>query len=338
MKKFLLLNLALIVSSSLTAQVLETDTYSSYTVGNIGTSTTGTVAGQGGMYPYTGAVTDYQIVSGTGGHGNYLQVTTGNTATATASRYVFKDGLDVAWNTRTAGNNIIKGVADIYTGTSTGVHSSGVAIYGEDADGNSVGIVGIRYNSSTKTINGLAYLTDGLTGNFYNITGLTTSTFPANTWVSVGYSYDTITGQITYVINNGTPLVLNVNGYSTPAGFIPNEFDVYSSPGTGNNATTTFGIDNYRVLASNTSAILAIDETTVAKNEGISIYPNPVVDYLTIKSDKKVNKVEVFDMSGRNVNAELNGEKVNVTDLSSGNYIINIETKEGKTSKKFIKK
>jgi hypothetical protein len=336
MKRILLLNLSLLASLSLSAQVLESDNYNSYTIGNVGTSTAGTVAGQGGMYIDTGAVADYQIVAGTGTHANYLQVTAGNTATAAASRYVFKNGLDAAWNTRTAGNNIIKGSVDIYTGTSTGNHTSGVAIFGEDLDGNSVGIVGVRYNSSTKTINGLAYLTDGLTGNFYNITGLTTNTYPANTWINVGYSYNTTTGQITYVINGGTPLVLNVTGYTTPFGFTPTEFDVYSSPGTGNNAATTFGIDNYQVIASN-NAVLATDEI-FAKNDKILIYPNPTTEFVNIKSSKKIKNIEIFDISGRKMSVKLEGDKVDVRGLSAGSYLLNIETEGRNITEKFIKK
>lgn len=336
MKKLLLLNLSLFTSLALSAQVLESDNYNSYTIGNVATATSGIVAGQGGMYPYTGAVTDYQIVAGTAGHANYLQVITGNTATATASRTVFKNGLDTAWDARTPGNNIIKGVADIYTGTSTGAHTSGVAIFGEDGAGDSVGIVGMRYNSSTKTLNGLAYLTNGVTSGFYNITGLTTTTFPANTWINVGYSYNTTTGQITYVINGGNPLVLNVTGFSTPAGLIPNEFDVYSTPATGNTASTTFGIDNYQVIASS-NTVLATEEI-VAKNDRISIYPNPTTDFVNIKSSKKVKNIEVFDISGRKMSAELNGDKVDVRNLQSGSYLINVETEGRNYTEKFIKK
>lgn len=336
MRKILLLSLLISTSLSLSAQLLESDNYNSYVVGNVATSTSGNVAGQGGMYPYTGAVTDYQIVAGTGGHGNYLQVTTGNTATATSLRVVSKDGLDAAWDARTVGNDIIKGSVDIYTGTSTGSHASGVAIFGEDPDGNSVGIVGVRYNSSTKTINGLAYLTDGLTGNFYNITGLTANTYPANTWVTVAYSYNTATGQITYAINGGTPLVLNVTGYTTPPDFIPTEFNVYSSAGTGNNTATTFGIDNYQVIASN-NAVLAADEV-IAKTEKISIYPNPTTDFINIKSSKKIQNIEIFDISGRKIDAKLNGFEVDVRSLSAGSYLLNIETEGRNYTEKFIKK
>ena len=335
MKKFLLFGVVVASTISISAQVLESDNYNAYTLGNVATDATGVTPGQGGMF-INAAASNFQIVNMAGAHANYLQVNTGATATAASNRIVTKNGLDTAWDNRTAGNNIIKGSVDIYTGTATGTNVSGVAIFGEDVDGNSVGIVGIRYNSSTKTINGLAYLTNGSTPGFYNITGVTSNTYPINTWVTVGYSYNTVSGQITYTIG-GTQLTLTVAGYTTPAGLIPTEHSVYSSYGTGNNAATTFGIDNYKVEASNNS-VLAVTELEVVNKDNISLYPNPVTDILNIKSTSKINNIEVYDMGGKKVNSGLNNNTVDVRSLNTGSYIINIETKDGKTSKKFIKK
>ncbi|WP_419870712.1 T9SS type A sorting domain-containing protein [Chryseobacterium sp. CT-SW4] len=336
MIKKLLFGTALVSSFCASAQVLESDNYNSYTVGNMGTDATGATAGQGGTYLKGGAVTDYQIVSGGTGHANYLQVTTGNTAASTSNRTAYKTGLATAWQNRTAGNNIIKGSVDIYTGTSAGVHVSGVGIYGDDGSGTSKILVGIRYNSSTKQINGLAYLTDGITPGSYNISFNGAPSYPANTWITVGYSYNTTTGAITYTMN-GTTTTLNIAGYTTPTGLVPTAHYVISSYGAGNAAATTFGIDNYTVEASNT-AVLAVSETGVLAKKELSIYPNPVSDILNISAASKVNKAEIYDMNGRKIKADLNGDQVDVSSLVPGNYIINIETKEGKASKGFIKK
>ncbi|SHF38763.1 T9SS-dependent choice-of-anchor J family protein [Chryseobacterium sp. OV279] len=93
-------------------------------------------------------------------------------------------------------------------------------------------------------------------------------------------------------------------------------------------------IDDFKVTATG-----ALDTSEVSKKAiGISVYPNPAVDVLTLKSKEKVVSTEVFDMSGRKVNASLNNNQVDVRNLKSGNYIINIETKEGRTTEKFIKK
>ena len=84
---------------------------------------------------------------------------------------------------------------------------------------------------------------------------------------------------------------------------------------------------------------LSLDLRTksIAENK-ILISPNPTSDILNIKSDSKINNVSVVDMSGRKINVRLDGEKVDVKSLPSGTYLINIETKEGVSSQKFIKK
>ncbi|MBT2622251.1 MULTISPECIES: T9SS-dependent choice-of-anchor J family protein [Chryseobacterium] len=93
-------------------------------------------------------------------------------------------------------------------------------------------------------------------------------------------------------------------------------------------------VDDFKVT---TTGTLGTSETSKASSN-ISVYPNPVSDILTVKSKEKINNIEVFDISGRKVNATLNNDKVDVRALNSGSYIINIETKEGKTTEKFIKK
>lgn len=67
------------------------------------------------------------------------------------------------------------------------------------------------------------------------------------------------------------------------------------------------------------------------------IYPNPASEVLTIKTDSKLNKVEIYDMTGRKVDASLRNNQVDVRNLQSGNYIIKITTKDGVSSEKFIK-
>lgn len=82
---------------------------------------------------------------------------------------------------------------------------------------------------------------------------------------------------------------------------------------------------------------LGTAENKISKVE-TSLYPNPATEVLNIQSKEKVNAIEIYDISGRKVSAELDGDKVNVKNLNPGSYIISIETKEGKTTEKFIKK
>lgn len=338
MKKILLLSISLSAILTTSAQVLESDNFNSYTLGNVSASMT--AAGQGGWNLYNGAIGNYQFVAGDIAHANYLAVTGGSDGTAASSRYVYKTGLTAAWTSRTLGNNIIKGSFDIYTGTSTNKHLSGITVFSATS-----GIVGIGYNSQTKTINGRAYLNitaDATQNGFYNITGLTTNTYPANTWITLGFSYNKTTGAITYVIN-GVSQTLSVTGATTASGLDPAEADVHSSP-TRTSATdpvnsgpTTFGIDNYNLQASNNST-LGTSDIKNTQSSVIAIGPNPTSEYLNILTDLKIDKAEIFDMSGRKIETVLNGNRINVSNLNAGSYIINLDTKNGKTTEKFIKK
>jgi hypothetical protein len=69
---------------------------------------------------------------------------------------------------------------------------------------------------------------------------------------------------------------------------------------------------------------LSIDDVV---ESNFSIYPNPVKDVLEFKSDKTVNKLEVYNLLGQNVMRQFPNQsvgKLDVSSLSSGLYIIKI--------------
>jgi len=83
--------------------------------------------------------------------------------------------------------------------------------------------------------------------------------------------------------------------------------------------------------------ILGTSEINNDQSE-ISIYPNPVKDILFIKSKEKIIKVEIFDSAGRILNSRsLNGDSINVSELSKGNYMIKLITKDQSVVQKFMK-
>ncbi len=335
MKKLLLS--ALVLGATLSnAQVLETYDYNSLTVGNVGGTTDGLTAGQGGIYSYNGSAGDYKIVAIDAAHGNSLQITNGSTAAAASSRYTWMDGtaLTDAWINRTSGNDIVYGKIEIYTGTATGTNRSGSYLASASS-----GIVGATYNSGTKQINAMMYL-NGTTSGFYNITGVSTVTYPANTWVTVQYAYDYNTGDTYLKIGNETPKLLGVTGYTTSGGFDPVEHDVFTAYATGNTASTTAGFDNYIIEAKATTDefLGAVEIKGKVGSEIATVYPNPAVDVLNISYSKNVKSVEVFDAAGKKVKANLAGNKVDVKNLEKGVYFIKINTGSEVQTQKFIKK
>ena len=73
----------------------------------------------------------------------------------------------------------------------------------------------------------------------------------------------------------------------------------------------------------------------------VSIYPNPVNDVISLSSVQSFNKVQVLDLNGRIMKRttfeNVSSTSLNVSDLASGVYFLNISTDSGSVSKKFMK-
>ncbi len=82
---------------------------------------------------------------------------------------------------------------------------------------------------------------------------------------------------------------------------------------------------NYQTLATND--IKKID---------VKIYPNPAKDMINILAEKLVTSVEIYDYLGRLIKTE-NTNKINVSQLAKGNYLIKIKTGDQEIVEKFIK-
>lgn len=77
---------------------------------------------------------------------------------------------------------------------------------------------------------------------------------------------------------------------------------------------------------------------TFDKSRSINIYPNPVDDYFTIKTNHLVKCVAIYNVQGSLVKSFSKTEaSYNLQDLKTGLYFIEIETSKGMVTKKFIK-
>lgn len=99
------------------------------------------------------------------------------------------------------------------------------------------------------------------------------------------------------------------------------------------------GSQDYTLIVSGGS-VLGVEDIDNANNS-FEIYPNPVSDFLKIKSTSDLNnaQVYVFNVNGQLVKStELdNSNTLNVQDLEKGNYVIVINQNGEKQVKKFIK-
>lgn len=70
----------------------------------------------------------------------------------------------------------------------------------------------------------------------------------------------------------------------------------------------------------------------------LAIFPNPVKDVLTINYDKEISQIDVYDVNGKLVKTFTTvGSTINVSDLSSGVYMLNLQTEDGLVVKKIVK-
>ncbi|MEC5158317.1 GEVED domain-containing protein [Chryseobacterium sp. MP_3.2] len=105
----------------------------------------------------------------------------------------------------------------------------------------------------------------------------------------------------------------------------------------GNNTacgTSTYGqVEDYTLEIKETLATAAVTKSTVA------VYPNPFQDVLNISDVKGVKSISISDMSGRQVKVMAPSATLQVSDLKTGLYIVNLNMEDGSVrSIKAIKK
>ena len=73
--------------------------------------------------------------------------------------------------------------------------------------------------------------------------------------------------------------------------------------------------------------------------QNLKLYPNPVKDELVIENGElRIEKVEICDLTGKTIYQFENlKNKINVSALSQGIYIVRLKTDKGTVTEKFIK-
>jgi Secretion system C-terminal sorting domain/Cleaved Adhesin Domain len=153
-------------------------------------------------------------------------------------------------------------------------------------------------------------------------------------------------------------VLLSPTGGNTVADFTTVLLDVNNELNTGNYRTqalssalagTTFriafqndGNDQYVMFLDNitVTGTLGSDEFFAGK---FATYPNPVKDVLNITASENilVSNVSITDINGRTIQntsvSNLTEAQINVANLNSGIYFLNIDSDAGKAVKKFVK-
>ena len=181
---------------------------------------------------------------------------------------------------------------------------------------------------------------------FYTITGNMNSTDGSNTFEGI-----TLTKRLK--MESATSINYTTTQTSTLTLVFDADF-VKAVKFDGTNYTATGGVVKIENVAAGTHSITKGDTTNLyyiktsyalatgdISKSAVSLYPNPVSDYLHINAGgQKILNVKVYSFAGNIVKnvANVSGNSVDLRNLNTGNYIISITTDQGTITKKIIKK
>lgn len=107
-------------------------------------------------------------------------------------------------------------------------------------------------------------------------------------------------------------------GVSIADSSVPGTYDITVSGGADANYSFTYQNGTLTI----NSVLGLLDEND------IQVYPNPVVDYLTVSSDE-VSSIEIFDLRGTRVLSKSVDGKVDLSSLETGSFIIQLKDSDG---------
>lgn len=343
MKKLLLLITLGLTFITSNAQVIINDNHNSLSIGNVGIDFTGVTAGQGDYFTGGSSNSEFVIASDVPTQGNVVNII--GSATATGNKFMWKN-ISTAWTNRTIGNNILNVEFDIFTGaTTTSKNTARVYIY--NSNGSTV-LAGLSLNFESKALSGIAYYDPNNGGvnpvNTYSFNlGAANAvlSLTANTWVRMGVSYNTTTRE---VIWKGPGFYTGLTGAVPATGTnTPSEIDYLHTAGTGNTLSVTSRFDNLLAIAAATENLLGSSDFNLASSK-FSVTPTPANDFINISNTDNilVSAISITDLNGRvvklNSYSNVSDFQVNVSDLASGIYMMNITSDKGSVTKKIVKK
>lgn len=312
------------------AQVLYTEDFNSYpAAAHLNPDYTGSNAGQGDwvVSRSNNNSTVTAMVTPENGKGNVLTITKNDTS-PTHILIRQKEGIfNNLWNSRIAGNNILKLEYEFY-GLGSFIARGGI--------GQSDGILvnGLIFNSSN---NKYEILASHLNSNIlisilkqYNV-----NTFPYNMWIKTELFIDYNARKIYSYIP--TLNLFRADDETTYLALDKIMFFVNSLE-----IGTVVKYDNIKLTAlqSVPSYILNVNEFASSK---FNVYPNPTTDIVNISNNDNlyVENITVYDVAGKQLNTQsFNNHaqiQLNVEHLASGTYMLHIQTSAGIAVKKMVK-
>jgi len=134
--------------------------------------------------------------------------------------------------------------------------------------------------------------------------------------------------------NYNSPLLSSFNSSSLSNISIDSEGSICSFAGNAKGAIKL--IDNDLSVEYRRQAY-TVNVNQNEKTLNVTIYPNPTSSLLTVKTDKVINKIEVYSILGRKIYQKTNSNVVNIAHLNAGIYLIKIYSKKNVITKQIIK-
>lgn len=331
MKKntFLLITFLLIAPFGI-AQVLYTEDFNSYPATHLNPDYTGAIAGQGDwvVRKSNNNSNVTAMVTPESGKGNVLTVTTNDTSPQNISINQDDGIFNVLWNSRTAGNNVLK-LEYEFNGSGSFIARGGI---GQGGVGLVNGFVFASINNKYEILSNHLN-SDILTSTLkqYDAT-----TFPYNMWIKAEIFIDYNARKVYLYIPTLNLFRVDVETKYlslTRIMFFLNNLEL----------GTVVKYDNIKLTAlqSVPSYILSVNEFVSSK---FNIFPNPSTNIVNIANSENilVEKITVYDVVGKQLNTQnFNNQaqiQLNVEGLASGTYMLHIQTNAGIAVKKMIKK
>lgn len=174
------------------------------------------------------------------------------------------------------------------------------------------------------------------TGTFY-ASGIAYVPGTTNTYVTTGIddgsSFTTDGGQTWTEIENANS---TIGKYYTSLEFVSPTVGFAGGVSGAQSTTTSMPFPAFSVLSG--SLNLAVSDVNANKAK-LSVYPNPAVDAVALKSSKDIKEVAIIDLSGKVVKREKSNGQFNVSALSKGTYVVQAIYTDGSVENtKLIKK
>jgi len=185
----------------------------------------------------------------------------------------------------------------------------------------------------------------GKTSTFYAITGNLSTSYGSVTYAgltltqclkiesSTNITFTTTqSGTLALVFNSAYSGTVKIDGttYTPSAGLIS------VTIAAGSHTLIKGSGSSYLFYMSVAYPITGLEETEVAK---LTLYPNPVVNSLSVSSDVNVEKTEIYSLTGVLVKrTESNIKTIDMSNLSKGCYLVRVYTGQGIIKQLIIKK